>query len=56
VSVALLGLAIAIIGDADRTEALLAWIVRLTGVLAIWSLWPLSYSVQQALARPRNAT
>ena len=56
VSVALLALAIAIIGDADRTEALIVWIVRLTGVLAIWSLWPLSYSMQQALARPRNAT
>ena len=56
VSVAVLGLAIAIIGDADRTEALLAWIVRLTGVLAIWSIWPLSYSAQQLFARPREST
>ena len=57
ISVALLGLAIAAIGDAERTEALLGWIVRLTGVLAIWSLWPLSYSAQQVLGRrPRDAT
>lgn len=40
----LLGLAIAVVGDADRTEALLGWIGRLTLVLAIWSIWPLSHS------------
>ena len=57
VSVGLLALAIAIIGDADRTEALAGWIARLTGVLAIWSLWPLSYSVQQVVGRrPRETT
>jgi hypothetical protein len=56
VSVGLLALAIAVIGDADRTEALVGWIVRLTGVLAIWSMWPLSYSAQQLFARPREST
>ena len=57
ISVALLGAAIAIIGDAERTEALAGWIVRLTGVLAIWSIWPLSYSAQQVIGRrPREST
>ena len=56
VSVALLALAIVVIGDAERSEALVGWIVRLTGVLAIWSLWPLSYSAQQLAARPRQST
>jgi hypothetical protein len=57
ISVSLLGAAIAIIGDAERTEALAGWIVRLTGVLAIWSIWPLSYSVQQVIGRrPREST
>jgi hypothetical protein len=54
IGVGLLGIAIAVIGDAERTEALVGWIVRLTGVLAIWSLWPLSYSAQQRFARPRE--
>ena len=54
IGVGLLGVAIAVIGDAERTEALAGWIVRLTGVLAIWSLWPLSYSAQQLFARPRE--
>ena len=56
ISVALLGAAIAIIGDAERTEAL-AGDRALTGVLAIWSIWPLSYSAQQAIGRrPREST
>jgi hypothetical protein len=54
ISVGLLLLAIAVIGDAERSEPLLAWIARLTGVLAIWSLWPLSYSAQHLFARPRE--
>lgn len=49
----LLGLAILLIGDADRTEALLGWIARLTLVLAIWSIWPISYTAQAAGARGR---
>lgn len=40
----LLAAAIAIAGDAERTEALLGWILRLTLVLAIWSLWPIAAS------------
>lgn len=38
ISSALLLAAIALVGDADRTEALQGWIVRLTTVLAVWSL------------------
>ena len=41
----LLGIAILAVGDAERTEALAHWIVRLTVVLAIWSLWPISYGL-----------
>jgi hypothetical protein len=44
-SCGLLGLAIAIVGDAERTAALLGWIQRLTLVLAIWAIWPLSHGV-----------
>ncbi|WP_433471974.1 hypothetical protein ACQPZP_24020 [Spirillospora sp. CA-142024] len=33
---------IALVGDADRTEALTAWLGRLGVVLAIWSIWPIS--------------
>jgi hypothetical protein len=45
VSCALLGAAIAVVGDADRTAALLAWIERLSLVLAIWALWPITYTL-----------
>ena len=41
ISVGLLLAAIAIVGDAERTEALLGWIVRLTAP-RIWSLWPIT--------------
>jgi hypothetical protein len=44
--------AIAIVGDAARTEALQWWLVRLTGVLAIWSLWPITYTLWPA--RPKT--
>jgi hypothetical protein len=44
--------AIAVVGDASRTEALQWWIVRLTGVLAVWSLWPITYTVWPA--RPKT--
>jgi hypothetical protein len=45
ISVGLLLAAIAIVADAERTEALLGWIARLTGVLAIWSLWPITHTL-----------
>ncbi|HEX2313573.1 MAG TPA: hypothetical protein VHJ17_07575 [Thermomonospora sp.] len=37
--------AIAMVGDADRTEALAGWIGRLSFVLGIWSLWPITYTL-----------
>jgi len=45
ISVGLLLAAIAVVGDADRTEALEGWIARLTLVLAIWSLWPITHTL-----------
>ena len=44
ISCGLLVAAIAIVGDADRTAALQGWVVRLTIVVAIWSLWPIAYT------------
>jgi hypothetical protein len=51
ISCGLLVAAIAVVGDADRTEGLLWWLVRLTIVLAIWSLWPITHTLTPA--RPR---
>jgi hypothetical protein len=48
ISCALLLAAIAIVGDADRTEALGGWIARLTMILAIWSLWPITHTIRPA--------
>jgi hypothetical protein len=45
ISTGLLVAAIAIVGDAARTEALQGWILRLTTVLAIWALWPITYTL-----------
>ena len=45
VSCALLLAAIAIVRDADRTEALVGWIVRLSLILGIWSLWPITHTL-----------
>jgi hypothetical protein len=42
---ALLAAAIAIVGDAERTQELQGWLVRLTMVLAIWSLWPITHTL-----------
>jgi hypothetical protein len=50
ISTALLLAAIALVGDADRTAELQAWIARLGLVLAIWSIWPISHTFE-ALAR-----
>jgi hypothetical protein len=51
ISCGLLLAAIAFVGDADRTEALQAWIARLTVVVAIWSLWPITHTLWPA--RPK---
>jgi hypothetical protein len=45
ISCGLLLAAIAIVDDADRTEALLGWIARLSMILAIWSLWPITHTL-----------
>ena len=50
IGTALLLAAIALVGDADRTQELHAWIARLTLLLAIWSIWPISHTVE-ALTR-----
>ena len=52
ISVALLLAAIAFVGDAERTAALEAWILRITLVLAVWSLWPVTYTLWPAKPRP----
>ncbi len=44
ISCALLVAGILWVGDAGRTEALEGWIVRLTWVLGISSLWPITYT------------
>lgn len=41
----LLLLAIAVVGDAARTAQLEGWIGRLTLVLAIWAIWPVSHTL-----------
>jgi hypothetical protein len=43
ISCALLAAGILWVGDAARTEALEGWIFRLTFVLGICAIWPLSY-------------
>jgi hypothetical protein len=54
VSVTLLLGAIALVGDADRTEALQGWIARATLVLAIWSLWPITHTLWPARPQPNH--
>lgn len=44
--------AIAVVGDASRTTALWEWIVRLTVVLAIWAIWPITYTVRARRSAP----
>ena len=48
ITVGLLLAGIALVGDADRSEGLTAWIACLTLVLAIWSLWPIGYTLRPA--------
>ena len=55
ISCSLLAVAIAVVGDAERTAALEAWLVRLTMVLAIWSLWPITYTLWPSKPKPDPA-
>jgi hypothetical protein len=43
--------AIAIVGDAERTEALQRWIVQLSIVVGIWSLWPITHTLWPSRAQ-----
>jgi hypothetical protein len=52
ISTALLLAAIALVADADRTLELQAWIARLSLVLAIWSIWPISHTVEALVRKP----
>ena len=45
IATGLLLVAVAVIGDPERTEALRWWPPRLGMVLAIWSIWPISETV-----------
>ena len=36
----------------DRTQALTDWLLRLTLVLGIWSLWPITYTLWPAKPKP----
>jgi hypothetical protein len=54
ISVGLLAAAIVLVGDADRTAALEGWILRLTMILAIWSLWPITYTLWPPRPRPTS--
>ena len=51
----LLGLAILVVGDADRTAELQGWLVRLTMVLGVWAIWPISYTLWPSGAPRRQA-
>jgi hypothetical protein len=53
IGVGLLLIAIAVVADGDRTEALQGWITRLTLVLAIWSLWPITHTLWPNKPEPR---
>lgn len=56
ISCALLATAIVVVGDAARTTQLEGWLVRLTVVLAIWSLWPITLSIWPARPKPSEAS
>jgi hypothetical protein len=51
ISSALLLAAIAIVRDAERTEALQRWIVQLSIVVGIWSLWPITHTLWPSRAQ-----
>lgn len=48
ISCSLLLAAIALVSDADRTRALVGWLERLTLVVVVWSLWPITYTIWPA--------
>ncbi|MEV4005164.1 hypothetical protein [Actinomadura sp. NPDC049753] len=52
IACALLLAMIALVGDADRTRALDAWLGRLGFVLAVWALWPVTTTLWPP--RPRD--
>lgn len=60
ISCGLLAVAIWYVDDPSRTEALRSWIVRMTQVIGVWSLWPIiqtlwpgkSDQVEPAAAEP----
>jgi hypothetical protein len=55
VACSLLGLAILVVGDAGRTAELQGWVGRLTLVLGVWAIWPVSYTLWPARPkRPRE--
>lgn len=54
VACALLLAMITLVGDADRTRALDAWLGRLGFVLAVWSLWPITTTLWPP--KPREDT
>ncbi|MEU5880717.1 hypothetical protein [Spirillospora sp. NPDC047279] len=43
---------ITMVGDADRTEALYGWMGRLSVVLAIWAIWPVSHTLWPSKPKP----
>jgi hypothetical protein len=48
----LLAAMILVVGDAERTAALEQWVLRLSLVTVIWSLWPITYTLWPAKAKP----
>lgn len=47
---------VVLVGDATRAGALLGWIGRLTLVVLIWLIWPVSYTLWPSKPRSSNAT
>ncbi|QXJ19974.1 hypothetical protein AGRA3207_000598 [Actinomadura graeca] len=48
-------LLIALADDPDRTRELTGWTARLGVILAIWSLWPITYTLAPAKPKKRPA-
>lgn len=55
VACALLGAAIAIVDDAGRTAELVDWMRGLLGMVLIWSMWPIAYTLRAVVPRRRSA-
>ncbi|MBO2449984.1 hypothetical protein J4573_22975 [Actinomadura barringtoniae] len=54
VSCALLLAMIAMVGDSSKTEQLTGWLIRLSAIAGIWSLWPITYTIWPA--KPKKVT